>query len=290
MGTVWILKTFQVDETGLTGAHVFVEARQPGLFAFILNLLGLDPTATLKVTKGSISFRMSKLSGMTQTSTSLNQIGSFQGGYKKPIELLVLAFIIFVMGITIDITAELGAPVFTIGGMVISLILIVCYALFKHLFIGFETSGGAYYGMVFKRGILNNVSVDIDKIEYTIAFINSLIGSSSLGNPAYSEPLSVTKVGNQAIIKNAPAAVPMATISAPTHSPQQKMSPPATIPSPLSTSNALPQQFLQQQQHQDQPPQQQPPSPQQHPGPPQQQPPPPQQQPGPPQQQPPPPQ
>jgi hypothetical protein len=267
-GHVWILKTFQVDETGLTGAHVFVEARQPGLFAFILNLLGIDPTATLKVTKGSISFRMSKLSGMTQTSTSLNQIGSFQGGYKKPIELLVLAFVIFVIGITIDLTAELGAPVFTIGGMVMSLILIVCYALFKHLFIGFETSGGAYYGMAFKRGILNNVSVDIDKIEYTIAFINSLIGSSSLGNSAYSESLSVTKVGNQAIIKSAPAAVPMAAISAPTHSPQQKMSPPTAIPPPPSTSNILPQQFLQQQ-HQTQPLQQ-------HPGPPQQQPPPPQ--------------
>jgi hypothetical protein len=266
MGTVWILKTFQVDETALTGAHVFVEARQPGMFAFILNLLGLDPTATLKVTKGSISFRMSKLSGMTQTSTSLNQIGSFQGGYKKPIELLVLAFVIFVIGITIDITAGLGAPVFTIGSMIISLILIACYALFKHLFIGFETSGGAYYGMVFKRGILNNVSVDIDQIEYTIAFINSLIGSSSLGNPAYSEPLSVTKVGNQAIIKNAPAAAPMTAISAPTHSPQHNMYPPAAIYTPPSTSNAPSQQLLQQQ-HQNQPPQQHPGPPQQHPGP-----------------------
>jgi hypothetical protein len=259
MGTAWVLKTFQVDETGQTGAHVFVEARQPGLFAFLLNLLGLDPTATLKVTKGSISFRMAKLSGMTQTSTSLNQIGSFQGGYKKPIELLVMAFVIFVVGIMIDIGAEMDGPVFTISSLIISLILIACYALFKHLFIGFETSGGAYYGMTFKRGILNNVSVDIDQIEYTISFINSLIGSASLGGN-FSESIKVSKVANQAIIKSYPTAVPLGTppvapVSAPPALPQQQQQQQPSAPTALppqfqqqqpSAPTALPQQFHQQ--------------------------------------------
>ena len=69
----WILKTFQIDHTGATGAHLFIEARQPGLFAFILNIIGLDPTAQLKVTRGSVSFRSTSLSGMTETSTSLTQ-------------------------------------------------------------------------------------------------------------------------------------------------------------------------------------------------------------------------
>ena len=82
-GTPWILKTFQIDQTGSTGAHLFIEARQPGIFAFILNLVGLDPTAQLKVTKGAVSFRSTSLSGMTETSTALTQIGSFQGGYSN---------------------------------------------------------------------------------------------------------------------------------------------------------------------------------------------------------------
>ena len=247
MGTAWVLKTFQVDETGLTGAHVFVEARQPGLFAFLLNLMGLDPTATLKVTKGSISFRMSKLSGMTQTSTSLTQIGSFQGGYKKPIELLVMAFVLFVMGITTDIAAEMDGPIFTIVGLVISLILIVCYALFKHLFIGFETSGGAYYGMTFKRGILNNVSVDIDQIEYTIALINGLIGSASLGGSTFSESLNVTKVANQAIIKSTPALAPLGMPPAPAAPLQQQQYPPApAAPLPQQQYPPAPAQQYQQ--------------------------------------------
>ena len=69
-GTPWILKTFQIDQTGSTGAHLYIEARQPGFFAFILNIIGLDPTAELKVTKGAVSFRSTSLSGMTETSTA----------------------------------------------------------------------------------------------------------------------------------------------------------------------------------------------------------------------------
>ena len=104
--TPWILKTFQIDQTGTTGAHIFIEARKPGLFAFILNLIGLDPTAQLKVTKGAVSFRSTSLSGMTETSTALTQIGSFQGGYSKPIQYLILAAFFPVFGIVIDILME----------------------------------------------------------------------------------------------------------------------------------------------------------------------------------------
>jgi hypothetical protein len=117
-----------------------------------------------------------------------------------------------------------------------ALVLIVSYALFKDLFIGFETSGGAYYGMTFKRGILNNVSVDIDQIEYTIAFINSLIGSASLGGN-FSESQSVSKVANQAIIKSYPAPVPLGTPPAPS------MSAPTALPQQYPPAPAPPQQY-----------------------------------------------
>ena len=81
----WVLKTFQIDNTGISGAHLYIEARKPGLMSFILNLLGLDDSASLKVTNGLISFRKSSLLGLIQTSTGLTQIGSFQGGYSKPL-------------------------------------------------------------------------------------------------------------------------------------------------------------------------------------------------------------
>lgn len=236
MAGAWVLKVFQVDETGQTGANVYIEARQPGLFAYILNLMGLDPTASLKVTRGSISFRMAKLTGMSQTSTALNQIGSFQGGYRKPIELLVMGVFFFLLGLIIDISTgfeTLGIPL--IFGLLLGIGLIVAYALLKHLYIGFETSGGAFYGIVFKRGILNNVSVDINQIEYTITFINSLIGSASLGGNTFSESMNVTKVANQAVIKAAPALHATGTptpIPSPIPAPMAQPMP-QTIPQPI---------------------------------------------------------
>ena len=199
----WILKTFQIDTTGASGAHLLIEARGPGLTSFLLNLIGLDTTATLKVTRGSISFKSSSMRGLTQTSTALTQIGSFQGGYSKPISYLFLSVISFIAGISIDILIlEISGDfyaIFTSVGLIFSILCIIMYALKKNLMFGFETSGGAFYGLTFKRGILNGVSVDIEQVEITIAMVNALIGSASLGED-YTEAMEVSKLTKQGIV------------------------------------------------------------------------------------------
>ena len=194
----WILKTFQIDQTGQTGAHLYIEARQPGLIAFILNIIGLDPTAQLKVTRGAVSFRSTSLSGMTETSTALTQIGSFQGGYSKPIELLFGALFFMIVGLIVGISFE-EMTFFTIG-LVIAGICVIAYALQKNLSFGFETSGGAYYGMAFKRGVLNNVSVDIKQVEIALQLVNTLIGAASLGG-SYQLTDNVQRVAAQTTIQ-----------------------------------------------------------------------------------------
>ena len=194
----WILKTFQIDSTGSTGAHLFIEARKPGFFAFILNLMGLDPTAELKVTKGSVSFRTTSLSGMIETSTALTEIGSFQGGYSKPIAFLFIGGAMFLGSIYLDLALG-GSGYFILFGTVFSSACLIMYALNKYLMFGYETSGGAYYGLTFKRGILNNVSVDINQVELALQLVKALIGSISLGT-SYSVSNTVTKVAPQATI------------------------------------------------------------------------------------------
>lgn len=204
MATPWVLKRYQVDETGGSGAYVFIEARQPGLTGFLLNLVGLDPTATFKVTRGTMSFRSSGLFGASQVSTSMNQVGAFVGGYKKEWGWIVLAFFGLWFGISIDAAifwlSPYWFPVFTI---IIPAIFLVIYALRKNLYLGFETSGGAMYALTFSRGVLNNVTVDINQVEYTISLVNTLLGSVALGGSEYSESTSVRLHGNQATIVNA---------------------------------------------------------------------------------------
>ena len=81
----WVLKKFQIDHSGMTGTHLNVEARQPGFGAFLLNLMGLDPNASVKVTNGAISMRQASIYGMDQVTAALTSVGAFLGGYKKPV-------------------------------------------------------------------------------------------------------------------------------------------------------------------------------------------------------------
>ena len=236
-GTPWILKTFQIDQTGSTGAHLYIEARQPGIFAFILNIIGLDPTAELKVTKGAVSFRSTSLSGMTETSTALTQIGSFQGGYSKPIGLLILAGFFLLGGISADIALEI--LLMTWFGLVLSLVCLIAYAMTKYLSFGFETSGGAYYGMSFKRGVLNNVSVDITQVENALQLVNALIGAASLGGN-YSLSDKVQKVASQATIVSTPPVNQMPSVAPSVRPPQNN---------PHEMGHQAPQQYVNPQQN-----------------------------------------
>ena len=206
MASPWILKRFQVDETGKSGAYVWIEARQPGISGFLLNLIGLDPTAEFRVTKGAMAFRSTSLTGMTQISTSMNQVGGFIGGYSKPLEWLLVALFALIGGGFLDaiIFLELVGIYVPALTLILPLIFVIVYALQKHLFLGFETSGGATYSITFKRGILNNVRVDIKQVENTIALVNGLIGSVALGGAEYTEFQKINSIGNQVTIKNNP--------------------------------------------------------------------------------------
>ena len=86
----WVLKKFQIDHSGMTGAHLNVEARQPGFGAFLLNLMGLDPNASVRVTNGAISMRQASIYGMDQVTAALTSVGAFLGGYRKPVALSLI--------------------------------------------------------------------------------------------------------------------------------------------------------------------------------------------------------
>ena len=210
----WVLKMFQIDNSGISGAHLFIEARKPGLMSFILNILGLDDSASLKVTKGVITFRKSSLFGLVQTSTSLTQIGSFQGGYSKPIIYLVLSFVSILFGVFLDIYDNDIFPFGSIFGAAFALLFLIIYALQKNLMFGFETSGGAYYGLAFKRGILDGVSVDIEQVERALMMVNALIGAAALGT-TYTETHNVTRYTKQGTVGAITPAPPPTLVTPP---------------------------------------------------------------------------
>ena len=135
-GTPWVLKKFQIDHSGMTGLHLNIEARQPGFGAFLLNLMGLDPNASVRVTSGAISMRQSSIKGMDEVTAALTSVGAFLGGYKKPVEYLFGAAFFFCGGLILGVA--MGGDGFSIFfglGTILAVIQFLFYVfnkLFKH--------------------------------------------------------------------------------------------------------------------------------------------------------------
>ena len=95
---------------------------------------------------------------------------------------------------------------------ILALIGLICYYLQKTMFMGFETSGGGTYGFAFKASVLEGVGVDINRVEGTIAYVNSLISSASLGETFVEQKQTQVLGGRQATMlasTPAPAAPPV---------------------------------------------------------------------------------
>ena len=237
-GAPLVLRRFQIDETGVSGANVWIEARQPGIVSFLLTMVGLDPNSSLRVTRGSISFQNSSVFGMNQVSTPLANIGAFVGGYKKPFWALVFSGLMMLFGLSLAFTED-GGILFGLFA-ILALIGLIYYYLQKTMFMGFETSGGGTYGFAFKASVLEGVGVDINRVEGTIAYVNSLISSASLGETFVEQKQTQVLGGRQATMlasTPAPAAPPVyaSTPAAPTPTPAVQpvaVQPPAPVPAP----------------------------------------------------------
>ena len=209
----WVLKKFQIDHSGMTGTHLNVEARQPGFGAFLLNLMGLDPNASVKVTNGAISMRQASIYGMDQVTAALTSVGAFLGGYKKPVEYLFLAAFFFCGGLIGGIAViDAFGFIFTFG-CVCSLCCFVLYVFNKQMYIGFETSGGEKHTLVFKQAVIEGVRVDIARVEQAILMVNDLISEAASGK-SVQRTIQTSNLASSSTItvaqSPAPAPAPMA--------------------------------------------------------------------------------
>ena len=221
-GAPLVLRRFQIDETGMSGANVWIEARQPGIVSFLLTMVGLDPNSSLRVTRGSISFQNSSVFGMNQVSTPLANVGAFVGGYRKPFWALVFSGLMMLAGLSLAFTEDGGILLGLF--VVLALIGLIYYYLQKTMFMGFETSGGGTYGFAFKASVLEGVGVDIKRVEGTIAYVNSLISSASLGETFVEQKQTQVLGGRQATM--------LASSTAPAAQPVYAPAPAAPVPTP----------------------------------------------------------
>ncbi|RKZ91385.1 MAG: hypothetical protein DRR19_07345 [Candidatus Parabeggiatoa sp. nov. 1] len=178
--TPLVLTQFDVNQNNNPDEPcVNIKGRSSGIIPFLLGLMEIESTTTVKVYDNRIEFwRDSRLYGTTSTTIPLVAISGIHGGYSKPFTLLILAGISLMIGLYVAYIPSYTAPAdnsFFWTSVIISFILVVLYFLRKTMGIRVQNGGDELWGVNFKRSVIENVSVDIDRVKLAVTVVNQKV-------------------------------------------------------------------------------------------------------------------
>lgn len=153
-----IKKWYAATTPNVDGNFVHLVGREAGLFAWLLSVVGLDPTTEVRINSNLIVFTSASLSGRTTRVIPMQSLTSAFYGYEKPWkEALVLTLVLM--------------PVFFVGLLVGPLY----YFLNKKLAIGVVEASSWSGGFAFKRSVIEGQNIDEKSAYKVIDIVRSLI-------------------------------------------------------------------------------------------------------------------
>ena len=187
LGATLALKKFEVDAFAPNGVFVDIVGRPSGMLGWFLTVVGLYGESSFKVEGKQISHETSSRFRQLHQVMPLTNVSSTHCGYYKPIGLLIFSGLCGAAGIygifvvVADKTANWPAaiPVLLIG--VIGALLLLCYFLSSKRFVlSVQSDGGLLMGVVFKRGRVKSIPVDINMALKTMEVINEKVIESRI--------------------------------------------------------------------------------------------------------------
>lgn len=178
-GPILVLRKFIIEEDQSSNVLVDIVGRASGITAWLLTVIGLDAETSLKVTDKEVSFKSSSVSGQTHQVVPLPSVSSIHCGYSKSISYLILGAIVLLTSL-FTVLDQGGGGAFFLIGLIIGGVFLVAYYLSKKIVVSVETSGGIVLGLSFKRSVIENVSVDIDKALKAIEIVNLTVIKSQI--------------------------------------------------------------------------------------------------------------
>ncbi|MAO84411.1 MAG: hypothetical protein CMH50_11100 [Myxococcales bacterium] len=180
-----VLKKFEVYQQPHGGEYVVVHGRQPGLFAYLLSLIGIDPTTVFKCSSERIEVSQGSFFGQTKMTIPLAAVTGIQAGFTKSKSALYLFVFFTVLGLAGlfewatagDTTYGVPAPSPIPGMFLLFLAAIfgLAYVLKKQMSLYVLNGGDKYWGLDFSRSVIEGVKVDIQKVDDTVELINRLV-------------------------------------------------------------------------------------------------------------------
>lgn len=173
-GPALVLKKFHLnDQAKHDQLIVEIAGRSPGIISWILTSIGFDTQTIMTVSLKQVLVRQSSLYGQIDNFVPIEQICRVAGGYTRNIGLLLLAGLSALVGLALWVSMGTISAFF--ASLFVAILCATVYILQKKLSVFIETSGGSVFGLTFKRSVIENVAVDIEKVKEMIALINKIV-------------------------------------------------------------------------------------------------------------------
>ena len=155
--TAMVVKEVAIDET--KDEQVRIVARKEGLLSWLLSLMGIDSTYTLRVYADRIESLEGSLSGQLKTVVPLTQIDTYVSGFTKPIKAIIVGVILILL--VVFVLCIFGNIGFVSQIMLVAAIAcLIEYFTKKCLMINFTTVGANDILFLFKRPVVEGINVD----------------------------------------------------------------------------------------------------------------------------------
>jgi hypothetical protein len=173
-GPSLVLRKFSVKKDAANGYFIEIIGRASGLIAWLLTVMKLDTETSLKISQKDIFFKSSSLFGQIYQVSPLPSVSSTHCGYSKPLGYLIFGTIFMIGGLYWG-SVQYGGVSIMLGGLLIGLVFFIAYWLSKKIAISIQTKGGMIMGLSFKRSVIENIPVDIQKALQAISVINKSV-------------------------------------------------------------------------------------------------------------------
>lgn len=184
-----VLKRFDFLREDPSGRVLVVEGRAPGLTAFLLNLMKLDPTTSMVCYPDRVEVVSSSFSGRQSITIPSEKITAIQGGHQKPIVYLAIAAALCMMGgpsFLLGLVAPHAEPALGAGVLLLllGLVFLVAFFIGKTMNLYVMNGGDAAYGLSFSQGVIEGVNVDAARVEQAVVLLTQVTNGASRGASA----------------------------------------------------------------------------------------------------------
>lgn len=189
-----VLKRFALGQTQANGPFLDLQGRAPGGVSFLMNVLGVDPTLSMRCFHDRIEIIEASLAGQETIVIPMSCVSSIQGGHTRSLRALAAVGVFAMLGVLgafAGLVASESGP--ALAGAVfwffLAAMALVSFYLSRSMVLSVQNGGDKAYGLRFGQGVVEGVDVNPARVQEAVALLNrATMQATQAAVPAPSAP------------------------------------------------------------------------------------------------------